>query len=63
MWAMWANLVNLGVNVGKGQIDDAAIKRFEQAFLVQLIVHDLDLAVLFRMDGVGNVLGVLVHGD
>ena len=49
--------------MGEGEIDDAAIERFEQAFFVELFVEDADFAVLVRADGVGEVLGALVHGD
>ena len=49
--------------MGEGEIDDAAAERLEQALLVELLVEDVDLVVLFLVDRVGKVLGALVHGD
>ena len=54
---------HLGVVVGEGEVNDATIERLEQALLTELFVEDADFAVLVREDGVGEVLGALVHGD
>ena len=62
---------HLSVVVGEGEVNDATIERLEQALHTELFVEDADFAVfvredgapMVREDGVGEVLGALVHGD